>query len=154
MKSCSLNPKKNTPVVLLNSIKARQSTLSLRKIPFTLCVLGSPREKYRKLRHSVISWSSWICHASALCRWTKSSRNRRLCWINIEKNHLFITLFHCTCFLIALGLIIMPKVPCYTYAWTRTHFHRTRKSVRINIIDVRLNAANNSRTTCHYILIK
>ena len=47
MKNCWLNLKRNTRVVLLNSIKVLPSILLLQKIQSILFVQEFPREKYR-----------------------------------------------------------------------------------------------------------
>ena len=84
-----------------------------------------------------------------VCRLLEPSRNWRLGRIDIQEYHIRITLLDCVWILITLGLVVLPIISCDSNAWTGSHFHRARKSVIVNVVDIRLYASYSARFSRH-----
>ena len=76
-----------------------------------------------------------------VCRLLKPSRDWGLGRIDIQEHHIRITLLNCVWILVTLGLVILPVISSHTNAWSCSHFHRSWKSVVVNMVHVRLYAS-------------
>jgi len=97
----------------------------------------------------ICNFGGTVVSVVVVCRLFETRRDRRLWRIYVQEDHIRITLFHRVWILVALGLIILPIISRYSYTWTSSHFHRSRKCVVVDMIHIRLDASYSSRFARH-----
>ena len=104
----------------------------------------------------IVICNTWrtIVRVIVICRLLETGWYWGLGRINIQEHHIRITLLNCVWILVTLGLVILPVISSHTNAWSCSHFHRSWKSVVVNMVHVRLYASYFSGFAGHNIHIQ
>ena len=89
-----------------------------------------------------------------VCRLFESRRDWRLGRIDVQEHHVRVALLDSVWILVALGLVVLPIVPCHSDARTSSHFHRPRKSVVVDMVHIRLDSSYSARFSRHTIRLE